>query len=371
MRKCHLNTCPVGVATQNPVLRKKFTGNPDYVVNFFRFLAEDLREIMAELGFRTINEMVGQADVLKVKETMSSNTDQHLDLSALLVKAEPDNQDGAYCQVDQDHELFLTKDWEILNQVQNSVDKGIKSKASFDILNTDRAVGAILSNEISKKYKGEGLPKDTIQLKFNGSAGQSFGTFGAHGIKIELEGEANDYFGKGLSGAKMIIYPRQEAKFEAEENRIIGNVAFYGGTSGEAYIRGLAGERFCVRNSGVKTVVEGVGDHGCEYMTGGMVVILGGTGRNFAAGMSGGVAYVNDVDGRSSSRCNTELVDLDPLSNDDEVELKKLIANHLEFTGSKTAREIMANWAEKKHAFIKVMPRDYKMALQKKNLQIV
>jgi len=369
MRKCHLNTCPVGVATQNPELRKKFTGNPDHVVNFFRFLAEDLREIMAELGFRTINEMVGQADVLGLKKLTTNNNDQQLDLSALLVKAEPDKQDGAFCQIDQDHELFLSKDWEILNQVQGSVDKGIKSQASFNILNIDRSVGAILSNEISKKYKGEGLPKDTIELKFKGSAGQSFGSFGAPGIKFKLEGEANDYVGKGLSGASMIIYPHQEAKFEAEKNQIIGNVAFYGGTSGEAYIRGLAGERFCVRNSGVKTVVEGVGDHGCEYMTGGVVVILGRTGRNFAAGMSGGVAYVNDVDGKFSSRCNAELVDLDPLSIADEDEVKELINNHAEFTGSATARQIINNWQEKKDTFIKVMPRDYKNAVQKKYLQ--
>jgi glutamate synthase (NADPH/NADH) large chain len=370
MRKCHLNTCPVGVATQNPELRKKFKGNPDHVVNFFRFLAEDLRQIMAELGFRTVNEMVGQADVLKIKEHIPDKKLQQIDLSPLLVKAVPAAEDSSFKQTEQDHELYLNKDWEIISVVKNSLEKGMPGVVSFEIVNTDRAVGAILSNEISKKYKGEGLPAGTIHLKFKGSAGQSFGAFGARGIKFELEGEANDYFGKGLSGAELIIYPHTEANFEAESNQIIGNVAFYGGTSGEAFIRGQAGERFCVRNSGVKTVVEGVGDHGCEYMTGGVVVILGETGRNFAAGMSGGVAYVHDIDQTFASRCNAELVDLDPLSEPDLQELHDLIKKHQQYTGSSTASRILTDWQTAKNLFIKVMPRDYKRVLQEKILQI-
>ncbi|MEN8251592.1 MAG: glutamate synthase large subunit, partial [Bacteroidota bacterium] len=246
MRKCHLNTCPVGVATQNPDLRKKFTGKPEYVVNYFKFLAEDLREIMAELGFRTVDEMVGQADVLKVQENIREKMDQHLDLSPILFKAAPDKEDGAFKQIDQQHELFLSKDWELLNEVKPSVENGMPITASFDLLNTDRAVGSIISNEISKKYGNKGLPQDTIHLKFKGSAGQSFGAFGAKGITFEMEGEANDYFGKGLSGADLIIYPHKESKYKAESNQIIGNVALYGSTSGTAYINGQAGERFCV-----------------------------------------------------------------------------------------------------------------------------
>ena len=307
---------------------------------------------------------------MKVNEHRKDKFNKDLDLSALLVKAEPDTNDGSYCQLEQDHELFLSKDWEILNKVQGSIDKVTKGEVSLQIINTDRAVGAILSNEISKKYKGVGLPKDTLQIKFKGAAGQSFGAFGAHGLKFELEGEANDYFGKGLSGAKLIVYPHRESKYIAELNQIIGNVALYGGTSGEAYIRGLAGERFCVRNSGVKTVVEGVGDHGCEYMTGGVVVILGETGRNFAAGMSGGVAYVYDKGRNFTSRCNDELVDLELVSQDDEQELRDLISNHMELTGSKTAKLILENWSSEKEHFIKVMPRDYKAALQKKELKL-
>jgi glutamate synthase (NADPH/NADH) large chain len=369
MRKCHLNTCPVGVATQNPELRKKFTGDPDHVVNYFKFLAEDLREIMAELGVRTIDEMVGQADALKLKEKIDPALIGHLNLEALLYKAEPASIDGSYQQIEQDHEMWLAKDWEILKKVENSLESGMPTFAEFDLVNTDRAVGAILSNEISKKYKGDGLPKGTINLKFKGSAGQSFGAFAAPGIKFEVEGEANDYFGKGLSGADLVIYPHKESKFVAESNQIIGNVAFYGGTAGEAYIRGQAGERFCVRNSGVKAVVEGIGDHGCEYMTGGVVVILGQTGRNFAAGMSGGVAYVYDSDSTFSSRCNHELVELDPLSAIDLEELKELIQNHAEYTSSATAISMLENWQEAQIRFIKVMPRDYKLALQKKNLQ--
>ena len=369
MRKCHLNTCPVGVATQNPELRKKFTGKPEHVVNFFKFLAEDLREIMAELGFSTVDEMVGQADILKVRDGIDEVATGKLDLSALLVKAEPANEDGSYRQIDQDHEISLSKDWALIKSAEQAMVSQMPVYEEFEIVNTDRAIGAILSNEISKKYKGEGLPPGTIHFKFKGSAGQSFGAFAAPGIKFEVEGEANDYFGKGLSGGELIIYPHRESKFEAESNQIIGNVAFYGGTSGEAFIRGQAGERFCVRNSGVRAVVEGVGDHGCEYMTGGVAVILGITGRNFAAGMSGGVAYIYDVDGQFEHRCNHESVDLDPMDNGDQDALKTLILKYFDTTGSLTAKSILDSWSTEISRFIKVMPRDYKAALQKQKLK--
>lgn len=367
MRKCHLNTCPVGVATQNPELRKRFKGKPEHVVNFFTFLAEDLREVMASLGFRTVNEMVGHTEVLTPKAKVGHNSSS-FDFSALLAPAKIAVGDGSFKQREQDHELFLSKDWSILNQVKGALENRLPVKATFDIMNTDRSVGAIISNEISKKYKGEGLPHGTIHLVFKGSAGQSFGVFGVHGITFELEGEANDYFGKGLSGAEMIIYPHKVAQYDPEHNQIIGNVAFYGATSGTAFIRGLAGERFCVRNSGVKAVVEGIGDHGCEYMTGGVVVVLGDTGRNFAAGMSGGIAYVMDHDGLFKQRCNMASVDLDPPEETDLEELQDLIHTHWIKTESSNAERILKNWARECQRFIKVMPKDYKKALRKLEL---
>ena len=298
MRKCHLNTCPVGVATQDPELRKRFAGNADHVVNFFQFITQELREIMAELGFRTINEMVGQVDSLQVRENVDHWKYGKLDLSPILYKEPASMYTGLYHQEEQDHGLADVLDWKLLEAAQPALDHRHKVFAAFPIRNTDRTVGTILSNEISKRYKGHGLPEDTLHFKLTGTAGQSFGAFNTRGVTLELEGDANDYFGKGLSGARLIVYPSQRAGFVPEENIIIGNVAFYGATSGEAFIRGKAGERFAVRNSGVRAVVEGVGDHGCEYMTGGRIVILGDTGRNFAAGMSGGIAYVYDVRGR-------------------------------------------------------------------------
>ena len=365
MRKCHLNTCPVGIATQNPELRKLFTGRPEDVVNFFHFLAEDLREVMAELGFRTVNEMVGQVDTLKLREHQEHWKSQQLDLSPILYKEPANESVGLYHQIEQDHEMDGILDWILLKSAKRTLDNGTSFRGSFEIRNTDRAVGTLLSNEISKKYKGVGLPDDTLHYNFNGSAGQSFGAFTAPGVTFELEGEANDYFGKGLSGARLIIYPHKESKYVAEENMIIGNVAFYGATSGEAYIRGLAGERFCVRNSGATAVVEGVGDHGCEYMTGGTAVILGETGRNFAAGMSGGVAYVYDPNHIFKPYCNRELVDFDPLAYDDIQLLRGLVENHLKYTGSNVAKRLLAQWDSALEAFVKVMPRDYKKALLK------
>ncbi|MES2733560.1 MAG: glutamate synthase large subunit [Bacteroidota bacterium] len=366
MRKCHLNTCPVGVATQDPELRKLFTGDPDHVVNLFTFLAEDLRETMAELGFRTINEMVGQASVLKVRDNIDHWKIKTLDLSPILYQAPAQEGVGLYKQMEQDHGIADIIDWKLLEIAEPALENGETVFAEFPIINTDRAVGTLLSNEISKKYKGKGLPEGTIHFKFRGSAGQSFGAFGAPGLQFELEGEANDYFGKGLSGAQLIVYPDKAATFKASENIIIGNVAFYGATAGEAYIRGQAGERFCVRNSGMKAVVEGVGDHGCEYMTGGLAIILGETGKNFAAGMSGGIAYVYDPKATFRSHCNAdEPIDFDPLDYNDINTLKEMIENHLKFTGSDVAEAILENWGSALQSFVKVMPQEYKVALQK------
>ena len=364
MRKCHLNTCPVGIATQNPELRKKFSGSPDHVVNFFRFLAEDLREIMASLGFRTVDEMVGQVDVLETREDIDDPKLKTLNLSPVLYKEESGEEAGLYCQISQDHEMDDILDWILLKAAQRTLEYGTAYKGSFDIINTDRAVGTLLSNEISKKFGAKGLPSGTLHFSFKGSAGQSFGAFAAPGIRFELEGEANDYFGKGLSGAELIIYPHKESTYRPHEHMIIGNVAFYGATSGEAFIRGQAGERFCVRNSGVTAVVEGVGDHGCEYMTGGRVVILGETGRNFAAGMSGGIAYVYDPHQRFERYCNQEMVDLDPFSFEDFDFVKGLIQKHRDYTGSDVAEDILAQWEQVSDHFVKVMPRDFKRVLQ-------
>jgi glutamate synthase (NADPH/NADH) large chain len=366
MRKCHLNTCPVGVATQDPELRKRFSGNADHVVNFFHFMVQELREIMAELGFRTINEMVGQVDCLEMREGINHWKTSKLDLSPVLYKEPAGQYTGLYKMEEQDHGIAEVLDWKLLKAAQPALEKQERISASFTVKNTDRTIGTILSNEISKKYKAEGLPDDTIHFNFTGTAGQSFGAFNAKGVTLELEGDANDYFGKGLSGAKLIVYPPKQSSYVPEENIIIGNVAFYGATSGEAYIRGKAGERFGVRNSGAEVVVEGVGDHGCEYMTGGRVVILGATGRNFAAGMSGGIAYVYDVKQQFATLCNKEMVDLDPLDAEDAQRLNDMITRHYAYTGSAVARFVLDDFENQLKNFIKVFPRDYKKALQEK-----
>ena len=365
MRKCHLNTCPVGIATQDPDLRKLFTGNPDHVVNFFRFLANDLREVMAELGFRTVNEMVGRTDVLRVRQDIDHWKIKKLDLSPILHREPALDHIGLYKQIDQDFELEKVLDWKLVEAAAAALDECENVQEKFIIRNTDRSVGALLSNEISKRYKGKGLPDDTIHFQFKGSAGQSFGVFAAHGITFELEGEANDYFGKGLSGARLIVYPDKEASFKPEDNIIIGNVAFYGATSGEAFIRGQAGERFCVRNSGVTAVVEGVGDHACEYMTGGRVVVLGKTGRNFAAGMSGGIAYVFDPEHALERLANKDMVDLDQLADEDKQEVRIMVEKHFKYTGSDPAEWVLENWESAVDLFVKVMPKDYKAVLAK------
>ena len=363
MRKCHMNTCPVGVATQDPELRKRFKGNPDHVVTFFEFITEELREIMAELGYRTVDEMVGQVDALTMRKNVNHWKFKNLDLSGVLYKAPAEEGVGLFHTETQDHGLANVLDWKLLEAAKPALEKQEKVKASFDIKNTDRTVGTIVSNEISKLYKSAGLPTDTIHFKFTGTAGQSFGAFNTKGVTLELEGDANDYFGKGLSGASLIVYPDKQAKFIAENNIIIGNTAFYGATSGEAYIRGKAGERFAVRNSGATVVTEGVGDHGCEYMTGGTAVILGNTGRNFAAGMSGGIAYVYNTNGDFNEMCNMEMVDLDPVGEEDEIALKQLIQNHFNYTESAVAKFILADFDNQLKHFIKVFPRDYKKAL--------
>jgi glutamate synthase (NADPH/NADH) large chain len=371
MRKCHLNTCPVGVATQDPELRKLFSGKPEHVVNLFRFMAEELREIMAELGFRTINEMVGRVQFLKVKDGLKNWKAQKIDLSGILHPVNNPKDVTLYNSEKQDHGMADILDWKLLETAKQALEDKTPVFASFDVKNVDRTIGTLLSNEISKIYGSAGLPDNTINFKFKGSAGQSFAAFATKGISFELEGEANDYVGKGLSGAQLAIYPSEKATFTPEENIIIGNVALYGATSGEVFIRGMAGERFAVRNSGATTVVEGIGDHGCEYMTGGRALILGETGRNFAAGMSGGLAWVYNPNNTFSENCNTEMVDLDPLSIQDEEQITTLLHKHVNLTGSKVAQTLLKNWDKASTQFVKVYPKEYKKVLEKLQYQTI
>jgi len=368
MRKCHLNTCPVGVATQDPELRKLFTGKPEHIVNLFYFIAEELREIMASLGFRTINDMVGKAQFLKRKEDIDHWKIDHIDLSDILHVAHHANPRSLYHTEGQDHEMDTILDWQLLKEAENALETREPVFGSFSLKNTDRTIGTLLSNEISKRYKSEGLPDNTINYKFTGYAGQSFGAFATKGLSFELEGEANDYVGKGLSGAQLAIYPRVDSGYKASENIIIGNVALYGATSGRLFVRGQAGERFAVRNSGATAVVEGLGDHGCEYMTGGSVLVLGETGRNFAAGMSGGVAWVFDTTGTFRSKCNLEMVDLEKLEIEDETQIISLLKQHIHLTNSDVANYILDNWQDSKPFFVKVFPKEYKQALMAKLL---
>jgi glutamate synthase (ferredoxin) len=365
MRVCHLNTCPAGVATQDPRLRQNFIGDPDHTVNFMKFIAQEVREIMAELGFRTLNEMIGRTDVLEAKQAIAHWKAKGLDISPILYQPDVPATVGRYCQIPQDHGLDKSLDiTKLLELCQPAIEKGEKVTATLPIKNINRTVGTILGNEITKRH-WHGLPEDTVHLRFQGSAGQSFGAFVPKGVTLELEGDANDYFGKGLSGGKLILYPPKNSSFVAEHNIIVGNVALYGATSGEVYIRGVAGERFGVRNSGVNAVVEAVGDHGCEYMTGGKVVILGTTGRNFAAGMSGGIAYILDEAGDFATRCNTQMVGLETVDDPEEIaELHQLIQNHATYTGSEKAASVLANWDGMLPKFVKVMPKDYKRVLQ-------
>ena len=366
MRVCHLNTCPVGVATQNPRLRKKFNGDPAHVVNFMNFVAEEVREIMAELGFRTFNEMVGRADKLKTSDAVDHWKAKGLDFSSILHQPDVPDSVGRYQQMEQDHGLDKSLDrTTLLDLCRPALEGGHKVDAKVKIQNVNRVVGTIVGSELTRRYGPGGLPEGTIQLRFHGSAGQSFAAFVPRGMTMYLEGDANDYIGKGLSGGRLIVYPPRQSTFVAEENIIVGNVAFYGATEGEAFIRGLAGERFCVRNSGVYAVVEGIGDHGCEYMTGGRVVILGPTGRNFAAGMSGGVAYVWDPQGVFPPRCNPAMVSLQRLEDPLEInDVRVMIEAHGRETESPVAQRVLDRWDDAVAEFVKVMPRDYERVLQ-------
>jgi len=366
MRVCHLDTCPVGVATQNPELRKNFSGDPQDVVNFMTFVAQELREWMARLGFRRVVDMIGRTDKLEQRATGNHWKASGLDLEKLLYQPELPDSVGRYHQIAQDRGLDKSLDHkQLLELCRPALDNGQPVQRTLSIRNVHRTVGTLLGSEVTRRYGAAGLPEDTISLTFNGSAGQSFGAFLPPGLTLTLVGEANDYAGKGLSGGKIVIYPPEEVTFKAEENIITGNVAFYGATAGKAFINGMAGERFCVRNSGLEAVVEAVGDHGCEYMTGGRVVVLGPTGRNFAAGMSGGVAYVFDETGEFPGRCNQQMVSLLKIEDEQEiVALKALISEHALLTGSQKSRAILSRWEEMRRFFVKVLPNDYRRMLE-------
>ncbi|CAI4217243.1 unnamed protein product [Parascedosporium putredinis] len=365
MRKCHLNTCPVGIATQDPELRKKFNGTPEHVINFFYYVANEMRAIMAKLGFRTVNEMVGRAEMLMVRDDLRTNKTANIDLSLLLTPAHKLRPGVATFNVrKQDHKLYVRLDNKLISESESTLDKGLPSRIECEVVNTDRAMGTSLSYHISKRFGEVGLPMDTVHVNIKGSAGQSFGAFLAPGVTLELEGDSNDYVGKGLSGGRLIIYPPRSAVFKAEENVLIGNVCLYGATSGTCFFRGVAAERFAVRNSGATAVVEGVGDHGCEYMTGGRVVILGSTGRNFAAGMSGGIAYVLDKHHDFLSKLNTEMVEAGPVEDPTEIAyLRGLIEDHHHYTGSELATRILMDFSRALSRFVKVLPVDYKRVL--------
>jgi glutamate synthase (ferredoxin) len=364
MRVCHLNTCPVGVATQNPELRKRFTGDPAHAVNFMNFVAQEARELMAQLGFRSINEMVGRTDRLEVRKAVEHWKAKGLDFSKILYQPEAGPEVGRYCQMPQDHGIDKSLDvTQLLDICKPALERKEKVRATLPVRNVNRVVGTITGSELTRRHGAGGLPDDTIQITFQGSAGQSFGAFMPKGMTFILEGDANDYFAKGLSGGKIILYPPAGSTFVPEENMIIGNVALYGATAGEVFIRGMAGERFAVRNSGVNAVVEAVGDHGCEYMTGGIVVVLGPAGRNFAAGMSGGVAYLLDEAGDFATRCNMQMVGIEQLDDEDVATLKSMIENHAINTKSARAATILKDWARYLPKFVKVMPKDYKRVL--------
>jgi glutamate synthase (NADPH) large chain len=366
MRVCHLNTCPVGVATQDPELRRRFTGDPEYVVNFMKFIAREVRELMAELGFCSFDEMVGRTECLAVAGEIDHWKAHGLDFSELLYRPSVCESVGRFCQVKQDHGVAESLDQTILiSRCRPAIEYRQKIEVNLPIRNINRAVGTAVGSEITRVYGAEGLPEDRIRLNFAGSAGQSFGAFVPRGMTLTLSGDANDYLGKGLSGGKLIVYPPPDSQFTAAENVIIGNVALYGATSGSAFISGLAGERFCVRNSGAVAVVEGVGDHGCEYMTGGRVIVIGSTGRNFAAGMSGGIAYVLDCEADFHRNCNKQMVDLTRIEDETEIELvKNLILQHAEYTGSARATEILLAWSEYLPTFVRVIPHDYRRVLE-------
>ncbi|MBI4198462.1 MAG: glutamate synthase large subunit, partial [Chloroflexi bacterium] len=371
LRKCHLNACSVGIATQDPELRKQFAGKPEYVINYFFMLAEHLREIMAKLGLRTVNEMVGRVDLLDSRKAIDHWKAKGLDFSNLLYQSPESDKVARYCIQKQDHGLEKALDHTLIEIAQATLDGNGPVEATMPIRNSNRTVGAMLSGKVARQYGEKGLPDDSIQFHFTGSAGLSFGAFLARGVSFTLEGEANDYMGKGMSGGRIVVYPPQGSTFVPEDNTIIGNVALYGATGGMAFLRGMGGERFAVRNSGAHAVVEGVGDHGCEYMTGGMVVVLGGTGRNFAAGMSGGVAYVLDEDGHFVDRCNTGMVDLEAVEEpEDQLALRQMIEWHVRYTRSDRGQKVLDQWRALLPKFVKVMPRDYRRVLTSHNQKL-
>jgi glutamate synthase domain-containing protein 3 len=375
MRVCHLDTCPVGVATQNPALRAKFAGQAEHVINYFHFVAQEVREHLAALGFRSLAEMVGRVDLLDMTPAIDHWKARGLDLSAILDASHLRlSESGApsvplHQETTQDVSLDDVLDARLITLAEPALARGERVHADLPIRNTDRSVGTMLGSEVTRRHGGAGLPDDTIELAFTGSAGQSFGAFVPRGITLLLEGDANDYVGKGLSGGRIVVRPPAAARFQAERNIIAGNVVLYGATSGEAFIRGVVGERFAVRNSGAVAVVEGVGDHGCEYMTGGRVVVLGSTGRNFAAGMSGGIAYVIDPDGDFAQRCNREMVLIEALEPEDEEFVKSIVARHCALTGSTIGARVLEHWSSNLARFARVMPIDYKQALEKQRAE--
>jgi glutamate synthase (NADPH/NADH) large chain len=393
MRKCHLNTCPVGVATQDPELRRRFTGKPEHVVNYFFFVAEEVRRLMAQLGFRTFKEMIGRTDRLDMRRAINHWKAKGLDLTRVLHRPEVPGHVAVYNCEAQDHGLDKALDQQLIPQAMPALEQGERVVIATPVRNTNRTVGAMLSGELAKRHGHGGLPDDTIHIELKGTAGQSFGAWLARGVTLELAGEGNDYVGKGLSGGRIVIYPPAESPIVPEENIVVGNTVLYGAISGECYFRGVAGERFAVRNSGAIAVIEGVGDHGCEYMTGGCVIVLGPTGRNFAAGMSGGVAYVLDESGDFERRCNLVMVEIEPIpaedaalealdhqggdmethglvnvmhdmTRNDAVRIRTLVQRHAQFTGSTRARKILERWDEYLPKFVKVMPVDYRRALE-------
>jgi glutamate synthase (NADPH/NADH) large chain len=364
MRVCHLDTCPVGVATQNPELRSRFTGKPEFVVNFFQFIAEEVREIMAQLGFRTIDEMVGHVECLDTREAVDHWKASGLDISPILAEPQNPYEQSMYATTSQDHGLDEAMDQQFIAEAQSAINDGHRVKIDLPIRNVNRTVGTMLGHEVTKKWRGAGLPDGTIDITLTGSAGQSFGAFVPAGIQMRLVGDTNDYLGKGLSGGRLIVHPHPNSTFAAEDHVIAGNVIGYGATGGEIFLRGNVGERFCVRNSGALAVSEGIGDHGCEYMTGGRVVVLGETGRNFGAGMSGGIAYVYDPNGEFANKVNYEMVKLEPLTSDDRKFLKDTVQRHYVLTGSTVAEGLLASWELKSSEFRKVMPSDYKRVLE-------
>jgi glutamate synthase (ferredoxin) len=365
MRVCHLDTCPVGIATQNPKLRERFTGKAEHVENFFRFVAQEVRELMAQLGFRTLNEMIGRSDLLDVNQALAHYKAKGLDFSKVLHRPDVGPEVAVRRMIEQDHGIDQSLDvTKLVPACAAAIERGLPVELELPIRNVHRAVGTILGSEVTRRHGGEGLPDDTIKLKFTGSAGQSFGAFVPRGISLVLEGDANDYVGKGMSGGTIAVRPPETATFRADENILIGNTALYGATGGKAFFSGRAGERFCVRNSGATAVVEGVGDHGCEYMTGGNTIVLGTTGRNFAAGMSGGYAYVLDEHGDFENRVNLGMVELEALSPEDAAFVATLIEEHRSRTGSQKAAALLSDWESTLTRMVKVVPLEYRRVLE-------